>query len=262
MQHSGDIILSARDLSIGYDGTAVMRGLTFEVRSGEVLVIAGGSGCGKTTLMRTIATLLPAVSGSLVIAGHELVHAESEALSAIRRSLGVMFQSGALFGGMTVLENVMLPMEAHRHLRRSARREMARSLLSAVFLSDAENKLPSELSGGMQKRAAIARALALEPPMILLDEPSAGLDPITSAELDEMIRTVAEVSHRTFVVVTHELPSIFKIADRMVFLDAASKTVGAIGTPKELLEHGSESVRRFLSRQPAGTNIPPDKEAA
>ncbi len=253
-----DVLLAARGLSIGYHGEAVMRDLSFDVRHGEVMVVAGGSGCGKTTLMRTIATLLPPVSGSLRISGLELVGAHAESLSSIRRSLGVMFQSGALFGGLTVLENVLLPMEAHRHLSRPLRVEMAKSLLSSVFMQDAANKLPSELSGGMQKRVAIARALALEPPMVLLDEPSAGLDPITSAELDRLIRQLCESTGRSFLVVTHELPSIFAIADRMVFLDAQTKTVTAIGPPKELLESGPTAVRQFLSR------TPPDqaKEAA
>ncbi|MDA0803628.1 MAG: ATP-binding cassette domain-containing protein [Planctomycetota bacterium] len=261
MTHANDessVILSADRLSIGYDGEAVMRDLSFDVRRGEVLVICGGSGCGKTTLMRTIATLLPPISGSLKVSGVELVGADKRGLTTIRNSIGVMFQNGALFGGLSVLENVMLPMEAHRHLRKPVRREMARCLLSAVYLQDAANKLPNELSGGMQKRAAIARALALEPPIVVLDEPSAGLDPITSAELDQLIKYICHSTRRSFIVVTHELPSIFEIADRMVFLDATTKTVTAVGKPQELLRSGPERVRQFLSRTPND----PKKEAA
>lgn len=247
---STETVIEARDLSVGYGGRAVLTGINFSVQSGEVFVIGGGSGCGKSTLMKAMITLLPPVAGTLRIAGHDLVTGGDEAVDHVRRSIGVMYQGGALFGGLTVLENVRLAMEEQGLFTWSEMNSLALSLLAMVDLDEHCNKMPSALSGGMQKRAAVARAMAMNPQIVFLDEPSAGLDPISSAGFDQMVVRLARSTGRTFVVVTHELPSIFTIADRMVVLGGARKTQLALGKPKDLLESGPPDVRRFLARQP------------
>jgi phospholipid/cholesterol/gamma-HCH transport system ATP-binding protein len=247
---STETVIEAKDLSVGYGGRAVLTGINFTVASGEVFVIGGGSGCGKSTLMKAMITLLPPVSGTLRITGHDLVTGGDEAVQQVRRSIGVMYQGGALFGGLTVLENVRLAMEEQGLFTWTEMNSLALSLLAMVDLDEHCNKMPSALSGGMQKRAAVARAMAMNPQIVFLDEPSAGLDPISSAGFDQMVVRLARSTGRTFVVVTHELPSIFTIADRMVVLGGAQKTQLAIGSPKELLESGPPDVRRFLARQP------------
>jgi phospholipid/cholesterol/gamma-HCH transport system ATP-binding protein len=247
---STETVIEAKDLSVGYGGRAVLTGINFTVASGEVFVIGGGSGCGKSTLMKAMITLLPPVAGTLRIAGHDLVTGGDEAVQQVRRSIGVMYQGGALFGGLTVLENVRLAMEEQGLFTWTEMNSLALSLLAMVDLDEHCNKMPSALSGGMQKRAAVARAMAMNPQIVFLDEPSAGLDPISSAGFDQMVVRLARSTGRTFVVVTHELPSIFTIADRMVVLGGAQKTQLAIGSPKELLESGPPDVRRFLARQP------------
>jgi len=248
---SNETLIEARDLAVGYDGCAILTGINFTVTSGEVFVIGGGSGCGKSTLMKAMITLLPPVAGTLRIAGHDLVTGGDEAVSHVRQSIGVMYQGGALFGGLTVLENVRLAMEEQGFFTWSEMNSLALSLLAMVDLDEHSNKMPSALSGGMQKRAAVARAMAMNPQIVFLDEPSAGLDPVSSAGFDRMVVRLARSTGRTFVVVTHELPSIFTIADRMVVLGGAQKTQLAIGSPKELLESGPPDVRRFLAREPA-----------
>ncbi|MBM4051638.1 MAG: ATP-binding cassette domain-containing protein [Planctomycetes bacterium] len=247
---STETVIEAKDLSVGYEGIPVLTGINFTVASGEVFVIGGGSGCGKSTLMKAMITLLPPIDGTLRIAGHELVTGGEAVVESVRHSIGVMYQGGALFGGLTVLENVRLAMEENGLYTMNEMNSLALSLLAMVDLDEHCNKMPSALSGGMQKRAAVARALAMNPKIVFLDEPSAGLDPISSAEFDQMVVRLARSTGRTFVVVTHELPSIFTIADRMVVLGGENKTQLAIGTPKELLESGPTDVRRFLARQP------------
>ncbi|MBS2018852.1 MAG: ATP-binding cassette domain-containing protein [Deltaproteobacteria bacterium] len=236
-------LLSARELSIGWSSEPLLEGASFDVREGEVFAILGGSGCGKSTLMRFLIGLEEPLSGSITIAG-----LGAPALDARRPAFGVMFQQGALFGSMTVGENVALPIEHWTNLPRDAVRAMVRAKLRLVGLEDAEHKLPSELSGGMRKRAAIARAMALEPSLLFLDEPASGLDPITSAELDHLILTLKRGLGLTVVLVTHELGSIAAVVDRCIMLDRASRSIIAQGAPSELRESADPRVHAFFHR--------------
>lgn len=219
--------------------------VTFDIAEGEVFVVLGGSGCGKSTLLKQMIGLLPPTAGRIAVGGHDVVR-ETE---AVRREIGVMFQSGALFGSMTLLDNVMLPLTMFTDLPARARAEIARIKLALVGLGDAVNLLPNEISGGMAKRAAIARALALDPPILFLDEPSAGLDPITGAGIDRLILDLRAALDCTFVVVTHELASIFAIADRCVMLDRQARGMIALGVPRELQKSSEHpTVRAFFNR--------------
>ena len=206
----------------------------------------GGSGCGKSTIMKHLIGLNPVLEGTLVVDGLEMNAANRD---RILRRIGVMYQSGALFGSMSVLENVMLPLEEFTKLPAMARRTLALMQLELVGLKDAANKMPADLSGGMRKRVAIARAMALEPSILFLDEPSAGLDPVTSNALDDLILRLRETRGVTFVVVTHELPSIFKIADRCAMFDRERRAMVALGKPAELRDSSEDPfVRRFFNR--------------
>jgi phospholipid/cholesterol/gamma-HCH transport system ATP-binding protein len=224
----------------------IFKDVTFAIEPGEVFVILGGSGCGKSTLLKQMIGLLTPTAGRITVAGHDV----ATELDAVRKSIGVMFQSGALFGSMTLLENISLPLAVFTDLPAAARSEVARLKLALVGLADAASRLPAELSGGMIKRAAIARALALDPPILLLDEPSAGLDPVTSAGLDRLILELRDALGATFVVVTHELASILAIADRCVMLDRAAQGMIALGPPRELEQHSTvPMVRAFFHRE-------------
>lgn len=250
----GPPVVRMQDAAVGYDGVAVQSKLNMEVRRGEVLVVGGGSGCGKTTLMRCLVTLDPPVSGVVEVAGVRLPAQDENALQTLRRRIGVMYQSGALFGSLTLLENVRLPMEEFTDLPSDAMDAAAMAKLSLVGLADAAMKLPSEISGGMCKRAAIARAMALDPDVLFLDEPSAGLDPVTSADLDALVLSLNRMLGTTFVVISHELPSIFAIADRFIMLDRAAGTIIADGVPADLRDHATnEKVKAFMNRIPTAT---------
>ena len=241
-----DNIIELEHVDAGYPGKVILHDVTFSIRKGEVFILLGGSGCGKSTIMKHMIGLNPVLSGRLTLDGQEWTTKTSDALC---RKLGVMYQSGALFGSMTCLENVMLPLEEFMKLKRRERIERAMALLGDVDLADAADKMPSEISGGMRKRVAIARAMALDPEVVFLDEPSAGLDPITSSALDDLILKLKAETGKTFVVVTHELPSIFKIADRAAMFDKARRGMIALGDPRELKERCADDfVRKFFNR--------------
>ncbi len=238
-------VVDVHDLSVGWSGEPLLEHASFDVREGEVFAILGGSGSGKSTLMRFLVGLETPLAGSVEIAG-----IGAPRLDAERPAFGVMFQQGALFGSMTVGENVALPIQRWTDVPDDAIDAMVRAKLRLVGLEEAERKLPSELSGGMRKRAAIARAMALEPSLLFLDEPSSGLDPVTSAELDELIATLKSGLGLTVVLVTHELGSILGIVDRCIMLDRESRSIIARGAPRALRESADARVHAFFNRLP------------
>ena len=243
-------VIRLRGVSVGYGSHVILKDLTLDIRQGEIIFIGGGSGAGKTTLLSNLTTLNRPIAGEIWIGGIDVASAAEDALQSVRRQFGVMYQLGALFNSMTVLENVMLPMEEFTNLPREAREEVARAKLGLVDLASAAAKMPSELSGGMQKRAAIARALALDAPIIFLDEPSAGLDPMTSADLDSLIQTLNETLGVTFVIISHELASIFAIAHRFAMIDGKRGGLVEVGDPRVMRDSSSDPlVRKFLNRQ-------------
>lgn len=250
MNESKEAVITVKALTVGYGEKVLLEKLDFEVRRGEVFVILGGSGCGKSTLLKHMIGLYEPMAGEVWFGPDNLVTAQGEDRIRILRKFGVMYQSGALFGSLTVLENVSLPLDEFTDLPTQAKELIALAKLKLVAMETAASQMPADLSGGMQKRAAIARAMALDPGILFLDEPSAGLDPITSAGLDALIRDLARTLGCTFVIVTHELPSIFAVADRVIMLDGKTKGIIGTGRPEELRDHSPNPwVRQFFNRQ-------------
>ena len=243
--------VSVRNVRLGYGKRVLLDDASFDVYRGEIVVILGGSGSGKSSLMKNIIGLYKPMAGDILINGASLVRASVEDKARLQRKLGVMYQSGALFGSLNVLQNVRFPLDRFTELTLVEKNLSARMLLHTVEMAHAESLMPGELSGGMLKRAGIARAMALGCDILLLDEPSAGLDPITAANLDRTILSLRSNLGVTFVVVTHELQSIFAIADRAIMLDPVSRAIIADDKPSTLRDHSTDArVRQFFNRQP------------
>ena len=243
-------IVSAKGVSLAYGDCIVLRDVTFNAIRGQALVIMGGSGCGKSTLLKSLVGLLEPVSGSIRYGDQDFWSSDNQKRDEISRRFGILYQGGALWSSMSLLENVSLPLEMYTELSPKEVREIAEYKLSLVGLSDFGHFRPAQLSGGMRKRGGLARAMSLDPEILFFDEPSAGLDPLSSRRLDDLILELKETLGITFIVVTHELPSIFAIADDSIFLDAETKTLLACGHPATLRDEcPEEKVRRFLLRQ-------------
>lgn len=244
-------IIQVKDLVAGYGENVILKDISFDVYEGEILVILGGSGCGKSTLLKHLIGLIPPISGQVVIDGKELTDGDEETYQQVLRKIGILYQSGALLGSMSIAENVALPILEYTSLSAAHVATLVTMKLNLVDLGGFENYLPSEISGGMKKRAGLARAMALNPKILFFDEPSAGLDPVTSAELDNLIIHLNKSFGTTMVIVTHELQSIFAVAHRVIMLDKISKGIIAEGDPEYLRDHSRNPfVRRFFNRLP------------
>ena len=254
---SREAVVSVEGMTARLEGTTILKNVSFKVYRGEILVIMGRSGSGKSVLMKHMIGLFNPVEGRVLINGID-VHAADESVRAhIRKRFGVLFQSGGLLGSMTLSENIFLPLAAHDDVPAGLRNMLVRMKLDMVGLGGYDDLLPAELSGGMKKRAGLARAMALNPRILFFDEPSAGLDPITSADLDNLILHLNRSLGTTMVIVTHELQSIFTVAHRVVMLDPETKGIIAEGDPRNLRDHSTnETVRKFFNRLPATAGLP------
>ncbi len=245
--------ISVRDLTMAYGSFVVMHDLNFEIKRGEVFVIMGGSGCGKSTLLRHLIGLQRPAKGKVFYDNEDFTDAPEEKRLKMLQKFGVMYQGGALWSSLTLAENVALPLEEFTDLKESTVRDIVSLKLALVGLRGFEEFYPAEISGGMCKRASLARAMALDPEILFFDEPSAGLDPVSARRLDELILQLRDSLGTTVVVVTHELASIFAIADRAIFLDVSTRTTGGLGDPKDMRLHSpNENLRIFLNRGVAG----------
>lgn len=241
-------LVTVQGLTMRQQGRLIQQGLDFRIVAGEVLAIVGPSGCGKSTLLRHLTGLQMPASGRVFMGDDDLHAADEPTLARLRRRFGVMFQSGALWSAMSVGENLMLPMRLFTDWPRAERERQARFRLALVGLDGAFDRTPSQLSGGMRKRAALARALALDPEILYLDEPGSGLDPLNAGRLDDLLLHLRDHLGTTVVMVTHEIDSVRAIADRVLFLDDQEKTMTALGAPDDLLTQGPQAVREFLAR--------------
>ncbi len=254
--------ISIRDLSIGYGNRVVQENLNFDIDRNEIFFIVGGSGCGKTTLLKHMIGLLVPSKGEVLYEGVNFYESDPETRLALLKNWGITYQSGALFSSMTLAENVALPLQLYTDLSAKQIAETVEFKLALVGLGGYEDFYPAEISGGMHKRAGLARAIALDPQLLFFDEPSAGLDPISSLRLDQLIVQVCKSLNSTVVIVSHELPSILSIGTKCVVLDAQAKTMLDVGDPTELLHHSKhEKVRHFLSRAGTANTEPPNKDS-
>jgi phospholipid/cholesterol/gamma-HCH transport system ATP-binding protein len=246
-------IIEVESLTTRYGDTTILENVSFQVHRGEMFMILGGSGCGKSTLLKHIIGLLNPYSGRIVVNGTDITAASEEDLRQVQKAIGVLFQADALFGSMTLFENIALPLSEYTDLSPEMIDRIVKMKLALVNLAGYENHMPAELSGGMRKRAGLARAMALDPLLLFFDEPWAGLDPVTAAELDILIRSINDAMKTTMVIVTQELASIFGIAQRVIMLDKSARGIIAEGEPKELKEHSKDPrVNNFFNRKAQG----------
>lgn len=246
-------LIEVRGLECRYDEEVVLRDINFSVARGEIFFVIGGSGCGKSTLLRHLVGLQAPAAGTIHYAGQDFLQQGASERRRMLRTFGVLFQSGALWSSLTLRENVSLPLEIHTRLSRREREELVALKLSQVGLGEFGDYYPSEISGGMRKRAGLARALALDPAIVFFDEPSAGLDPITARQMDDLIQRMRELFGTTMVIVSHDLRSIFRLADRIALLDRDARGIIATGTPQQLREESDDPrVRAFLGDGPGG----------
>ncbi|MCP4666923.1 MAG: ATP-binding cassette domain-containing protein [Deltaproteobacteria bacterium] len=244
-------IIKVKDLVGGYGEDIILDQVSFDVYEGEVFVVLGGSGCGKSTLLKHLIGLIQPLAGHVMIDGEDITRCDEDAFKNVLKKVGVLYQSAALFGSMTIAENVALPVKEYKDLPKESVDALVQMKLNQVNLEDYGNYLPSEISGGMKKRAGLARAMALNPKILFFDEPSAGLDPVTSAGLDSLIIHLNKSLGTTMVMVTHELPSILAVAHRVIMLDKGAKGIIAEGDPRHLRDHSENPfVRQFFNRRP------------